>query len=999
MDALEDDYACGLDLGTTFSCIGVYKNGGVEIIPNRNGDKITPSIVTILDENNILKGEEAMENLVKNYDSSIYAIKRFIGRKYNEKVQEEIKIEKFPFNITENSETNHMVVEIVKNGKIIQFNLEEISSFIIRKMIDNAEDYIKRKINKLVITVPANFNDSQRTSTKQAAELAGVEVLRIINEPTAAALAYGLQEKDNGGKILVFDLGGGTFDVTILEIAKNKNDKEEQIFEVLSTSGDKFLGGEDFDNKLVEYVLDKFCEANMESKEEIRKNKKAIKKLKISCEGVKKTLSYSSETTLCINHFYNDKDIYLKISQAIFEFICEDLFQKLYKPLDDALIDAKLTKNEIKQVILVGGSTRIPIIKYKLMEYFPEATINDSINPDETVAYGATLMAAKILVKKDKFVSKFNLMDITPFSLGTNIMNNSKEKELQKEGDLMSVIIKRGTKIPYTNTENYFTVRDNQTAVSLNIYEGEKKYVKYNHLLKEAKLDGLTKLPAGKVKVSVKFFIDVNGILNVTGKEEDQNDNKDNKIEIQIKNDGIQLKKDEMEKLKKKNEKYLKNININTPSEYFNLKESLKEYQDAYKESQDDEERFNILMGCNALLEEFINNFNKDFDNETVIEKFYIYIKELFISYVKVFKIEGKLDKGSQINIINNIKEYTKFFIILSSGYLSDLLEVLKDLPKKIFYEIIVSIMELFNEYGKNCLKGKKKFSKYNSLIYFEKSNNLFKKYINNLSNLIKNGCDIKIHKNCKHQVDMSKNYIADINSNIILLCEDALKNLKLISTGSGWTKMQKNMTLNTDNSNDENEKYQIVLETYERMLPQYEGKGNKEEAIILANLFKINFKLLGYTNFRLYNKWGDRIAFIAKNLPEESKSEWYKEFCNIYKELKDKYSLVEEYMRENIKKKFKKDFDELDEKFAKKKNNIEFIEYILKKVPYKGSKEEVKNNSIDFKKDTQELLFHLCKKYHPNEYEYSDNDEESQKRFCLIEIIDSYLNKLYSNI
>ena len=467
MEELEDSYACGLDLGTTFSCIGVFKNGGVEIIPNRNGDKITPSIVTIIDKNTILKGEETIDHLVRDYDSSIYAVKRFIGRDFKDpNVKKEIEKENFPFNITENSETNHIVIEVEKDGEIMEFNLEEISSFIIRKMVDNAEDYLKRKINKLVITVPANFNDAQRKSTKQAAELAGLEVLRIINEPTAAALAYGLQEKniEDNGNILVFDLGGGTFDVTILKIIKN-NEDNEKFFEILSTCGDKFLGGEDFDNKLVEYVLNDFCKKNEISEKTIKKDKKVIKKLKISCENIKRVLSSKDETVLCINNFYNKKDINQKISKSIFEELCDDLFKKLEKPLKDALTLAKLTKENIKEVVLVGGSTRIPLIKDILTEFFKNAKINDSINPDETVAYGATLMAAKILIKKETLTSEFNLMDITPFSLGTDIKNNSDNKDIQKEGNLMSVIIKRGSKIPIHNIENYFTTYNNQNRV------------------------------------------------------------------------------------------------------------------------------------------------------------------------------------------------------------------------------------------------------------------------------------------------------------------------------------------------------------------------------------------------------------------------------------------------------------------------------------------------------------------------------------------------------
>ena len=273
MEDLEDEYACGLDLGTTFSCIGVYKNG----------EKTTPSIVTILDKENILRGEEAMDHLVKDYDSSIYDIKRFIGRDFNDvNIKEELKLENLPFSIIPDEKNNYPVVEINKNNEKIRFTLEEITSFLIGKMVESAENFLEKKVNKLVITVPANFNDAQRNCTKQAAKLAGIEVLRIINEPTAAALAYGLQDKEKeiNKKILVFDLGGGTFDVTILNINKDKKNSE-QCFEILSTNGDKFLGGEDFDNLLVEYALDKFCYKNELKKEEVKKDKKAIRKLKI----------------------------------------------------------------------------------------------------------------------------------------------------------------------------------------------------------------------------------------------------------------------------------------------------------------------------------------------------------------------------------------------------------------------------------------------------------------------------------------------------------------------------------------------------------------------------------------------------------------------------------------------------------------------------------------------------------------------------------------------
>ena len=308
MSDLEDGYAVGLDLGNINSCIGVYRNGGVEIIPNRNGDRITPSILTIVDENTILKGEETLDYLVKNYDSSIYGIKKFIGRNFNDRsVKEEIKYENFPFKIVPDRQGKYPLVLVYKDNKEIKFTLEEITSFIIRKMVDNAESYLGKKISKLVLTVPTNFSDSQRLCIKNAAKLAGIEVLRIINESTAAVIAYKIGEKmnetniDKEKKILVFNLGGSTFDVTILKI----NNNEKYNFEILSTKGDKFLGGQDFDNKLVEYFLDKFCKNMNESKEKVKKDKKAIQKLKIFCENIKKVLFYYLKND--INHLSSTK--------------------------------------------------------------------------------------------------------------------------------------------------------------------------------------------------------------------------------------------------------------------------------------------------------------------------------------------------------------------------------------------------------------------------------------------------------------------------------------------------------------------------------------------------------------------------------------------------------------------------------------------------------------------------------------------------------------------
>ena len=1009
MSRLDEGLALGLDLGTTFSCIGVYRKGGVEIIPNRNGEKVTPSIVTVLDEDNISIGEDAEEYLVKNYDSSIYAIKRFIGRNIKDKgVQKELKIEDFPYNVIV-GKNDCAQVEITKNNKKIHFTLEQISSFIIKKMVKSAEDYLGKRVNKLVITIPANFNDEQRKSTIDAAKLAGIEVLRIINEPTAAALAYGLQEKNqlnNDDKILIFDLGGGTFDVTILNIEKDKNNK--QNFNILSTGSNKFLGGEDFDNKLVEYVLDDFCQNMEESKENIKKDKKVIKRLKISCENIKRVLSVEDETTLCINKFYNGKDILIKIQRTVFEELCQDLFEKLEKPLDDALEKAKeKNKNKdirIAEIILVGGSTRIPKIKTFLNKKFKshECKINDLINPDETVAYGATLMAAKILLKRENL--GFNLMDITPLSLGVEVVNEDKNEEIRKEGGKMSVIIKRGESIPCTKMKHYITVEDNQESVPIIVYEGENTYVKYNHMLKKRELTGLTKKPKGKVNILVKFFIDANGILNVTGTEEDSN--KNNSIELKLKCDMVNYTDDEINELRKKNEKYFKKSKNNKGLDYNSLKETLTELLDSYNSCEDNEEKFEILNNYNNTLEEFIDLFDKNnFDNERILEKYYIYIKELFISYKQTLNMEEiKSNEEIKNNIIKKTKEYISEFIVKSSGYLFNLVEIIKDFPKKIFYEIIVFIMEEFNKCGKNTLKQKKKFCKYQTLIYFEKTKWYFEKYIEKYTNLAT--CDKIISDNCKIQKETSEIYIKDIHSGAILLCEDSLKTGKLIQTFSGFTKMRKGLSYG---NKDEEEKNTIVLQNYEKLLSECQMKQlkhlseedkqriMKEEAMCIANIIKINHKLLGNTNYSNYCKLAERCLFLVEKLEIDENIEWFKEFMEIYNEIKDlnKISSTNEII-DNIKNEFKEHFTEIDKIFneARKNNNInEFIKYILQTTPYDGYEEDKKNNILK-KKDPNELINYLSIKYHPNDYELT-NKKDKQLRFCKIEYIDSLLNSL----
>ena len=1044
---MEDEYAIGLDLGTTFSCIGVYRNGWVEIIPNRNGEKITPSVVIISNDEKILVGEETTDFLVQNYDSCIYEVKRLIGKEIDDKELDKIQ-KRLPFTIVRpHGKGNLPEIKIKNNGKTMTYTPVEISSYIIKKMVFNAEKYLNKKISKLVITVPANFTDSQRALTRQAAEALKLKVLRIINEPTAAALAYGFDEKKNlNSNILIFDLGGGTFDVSILSLKKDEKDNSTS-FEVLGTAGDTNLGGEDFDNALVEIVLRKI--ENKADAERIRANKKALKKLKVACENTKKILSISDKANICINDVMKDLDIIEIIYRNEFESECQPLFNKLIPPIEKAMQMAyekkgKAEEMKIDEVILVGGSTRIPKVKDIVKNYFPNSRINDTINPDEAIAYGATIAAEKMLHNKDDTIKNFSLLDITPISLGTNVQNKDPNPEIQKEGNIMDVIIKRGTHIPVSNYKTYSTVVDNQESMSINIYEGEKKYVKYNHLLKKSTINGLTKRPKGKTNVVIKFDIDVNGILNVEAKEE-STDGNGQVLNLMIKNDEISLTNKEMEELKKKMETLLDKIGEKgkeNKNDYINIKGILKKYKDAFdkcnqakknkKKKNDDEEdeeeeedeRIIYIRNYYTTLEEFINKFDKNFDNETVLYKFYLYIKDLFERYLDALKLD--LDKGDKKHIFGKINEYIQIFIDKSSGYLNELLEVLSGLKKvknKVkFYQIIVFVIGKLNELGKNCIISDKPFCKYHSLMYFELSHSYFEKYFpkksdteppsgttttneeedrENMAILGDNELDTlkKESKSCLE-------YINDIKSGAILLCEEFLKKNTLIkneiiqSSDRGITSQVKQHNIaNLDRMNRDNRK--IFLANYEKLLSQIQITDDftKKEAICIANIIKICYSIsedfASKTRYLLY--LAKRCETIVEHLQLDKNEDWYKEFNELYTKLKvfePKEQIYQELLTE-MKDKYPDVFKNLDDNFRKLAPQ-KFIKYILETHPYKDYE---KDKDRDFGTVNPDLLLFLLKKYLPDNYNYTANKEESKLKHCIVQEISKKLNSLYTNI
>ena len=997
-----EDLPIGIDLGTTFSCIGVYRNAAVEIIPNEKGDRTTPSVVSFLD-GDIYVGEQTEYKRLKDPKNKIYAVKRIIGRNFDdEEVQEDIRA--FSYKIV----CDHLgrpVIEVNSNG-IKRYSPEQIVAKILAKLKQSAESFLGQNIKKVVITVPAYFTERQKQATKNAGEIAGLEVIKIINEPTAASLAYGfgkynnnfgkllnkknifdeispmtnrsaptpiMEKKKDCQNILVFDLGGGTLDVTLLEL-------EEGDITVKSHSGKMHLGGEDFDNQIMQYCINQFrYKTSIDlNKEEYLKQKTRLKE---HCEKAKKKLSQQKEVEIEVESIAKGKDFYLKLSRAKFEDLCKDIFEKCKLPINEVLNDAKCKPQDVDEIVLVGGSTRIPKIQEMLKDYFFGKELNKRLNPDEAVAYGATIEAA---LQMGKYSEDVALLDVCPFSLGIAVVNRQDDKV---EDMLMSKVIKRGSKLPCKKMEIFNPAEDYQKSILFRVYEGENQYVKNNYLLGKFRLVNLPMKPKNEVDFEVTFDLDEDSILTVTAVEKN---NKSNCNSIVIKNDKGGLSKNEIEEAKKRqNDEYGSNLEPAMIIER-NYKKEINKLYNEINTLTDPKEQYYTIIKLKNTIENFVNSFNKEnMENETYKQKMYYYLTYLFNCYSSLLNFKNLISDEEKDDIISKVKNYLQNFEKTGTSYGSTLVKIFKDNENDIFGEFCIQILGYYSQRGTEYYANPFSNEKKNAKHYLEEALSIIRKY----------SVKEKIQNN---------SYLLDRFISIEDNINELLNILKAESIEKYCASFSKDMLIREDEFSTEEKKIDI-LDRFKDALAFLKNPRKRADkllkAIYLANIVKIEFKMFNSNNYDALLKMIDDCISLKLDVPQGCGSrvegpqlEWFNEICKIKQEIEKKKEQLKLNPKEDenkIKEELKYTLDEIN--FYYQKGKIDFFFYVLKYHKPIGldddyifqTRGQLENKYYE---DTKKFLKKMRRLYNP--VRYKGDKEEEQKRHAIMQEIQKLLNE-----
>ena len=1010
---MEEKHTIGIDFGTTYSCIGTWTNGGVTIIPNSIGERTTPSVVIFDNKNEIYVGEETLNHLSKKNSVKIYEIKRLIGKKYDD-----IKdlLNYFPFKVEKERNGDYPIIKLAfDNGETAEYSPESIVGLIINKLISNAEIFLNHKINDVVISVPADFSNNQRQAIKLAVEsISGIKVLQIINEPSSAALASGflsinkikkvilldydnkkcltsaphpkvnkinniinlnelnpdlpqiptnIFNDDNKEKyILVFDFGGGTYDVSLIEV-------NGYMFETCSTAGDQMLGGGDLDNTLMEYCLDIFSKNIQIDKNVIKQNYKSIQRLKIACEQTKKILSTKTEDKIYIEDFYKEESLSIPITRAKFENLCKEYFNRLIPPIDSVIMDAKININKIEEIILVGGSSKIPKIKEILSEKFPNISINNSINPDEAVAYGNTLFCEKLVRSDNELLKEFDYFDSTQHSYGIEVENG-----------LMEIILPKGSKYPTRVTKYFHNYYDNQITFDIKVYEGENKLCRDNEFLAKFTLENLPKMERGKLICTVDFAIDINQIIKVNAY-----------IGINGEKKGIIITNDIPIINKKKI--IFEDINkietdLNDQEKKLNL--NINDLIKSFNNLINDKDKYTLIKNYNKAIIEYLEFLeNKCYDIES--EKFLYLIEKLFKSYKNIFsdKINVLVSENEKKDIEEIVKKYLNKLCLKKPFSLKNLIMNFEGIERnisEIFYSSSIYCMEILNKKGKQFLNEKKKNSSLVAKNLFEESLNIAKSNIKdeNILSLLHNNLKPKF-KEIKDECEKNINLISVEFFNEI---ENTKKSGNLFS----------NKNLDYDNLCLLSFNFSQSLKKINSINDLMKNKEALEtKSICLANIVKIEFLMkkrrLSLNNLSNYAE--ESIDIVDNKLGNNYiKKKWYNEIVDLKKNIQNEIDIRPATPIGEI----ERIREEFNEKYYL--GEEEFLKFLVEKYPYKGYNK--KNNIIEeYRKNKKLLLKKLIKKY--KDYDKSPTflgEKDSNIELTIKkEIILEYITNIFNSI